>query len=201
MSLLFRHIHRYMPIALIALLSAPSAAQQGWGLEQLMTALAERGASAETREMEYVETKYLAAVDVPLVSRGTLRSLPDDSLEMEVTSPQWSKYIITETRFTMLRKDKPPREIELADEPRLAAFAAVFRATREGDLALLEQYYSTELVGGRNAWQLQLRPIENGLAGPISYIYLKGSGGLIEQIDTVQTDGDRSEMRLEPAGE
>lgn len=178
-----------------------NAASADWTLPRLMSALAATQGDPRFSELNYRETKYLAALDTPLMTEGVLRSLPDDTLEMEVRSPQWAKYIITPQRFTILRRDKPAREIELQDEPRLAGFVAAFRAMRKGDLALLRQYYATELNGSENAWQLRLRPLDEDLAGHISYLYLQGNEGVIEEIVTIQSDGDRSTMQLSPAGE
>ena len=183
---------RWLLIA--AALGTGIAQADPWGLPELMQSLS----SVQARELNYVETKHLAALDTPLVSEGRLASSEDGALQMEVYTPKWAQYIITDDTFTILTEGKPTREIELADQPQLAAFAAAFRAVRQGDLPTLQQFYELVLQGDDASWQLSLKPRDAEMASRIAEIRLAGSGGLIASITTQQTDGDRSEMRLTP---
>lgn len=182
---------------LILLFSLPvftPAIANDWGIPELMQALA----ASKTTELNYVETKYLTALDTPLVAEGKLASADDGSLEMEVYSPKWAQYLISDETFTIISEDKPPREIDIAGQPQLAAFSAAFRAVQQGDQTTLEQYYSLIFSGDQSAWTLDLKPLDSDLAKRIENIRLKGSNGDIAEITTHQMDGDRSEMRLTP---
>jgi hypothetical protein len=65
-----------------------------------------------------------------------------------------------------------------------------------GDKTLLEELYHWELDGTADRWELVLKPKGEKLAEYITSITVRGSGGIIDYIHSLEADGDESELTL-----
>ncbi len=158
-------------------------------LPQLMTQFS----NVESRTTDYVEKQYIAMLEIPLESHGTLTFHAPDILEKSVSNG--GSYRVKGQQL-QIRQNNELHHIALKNYPALSAFVASFRATLAGDLNTLEHYYTTALHGNANSWTLSLTPKQRDMATVIRSITLHGSENQIRLIETIETNGDSSRMQL-----
>ncbi len=164
-----------------------------WGLAELMAGLS-RVPSGTAR---FVERKYLQMTTAPLQSSGILRYVAPDRLEKQTLLPQPSRLTIAGDRLTVERPGEPARVISLQERPEIGALVAGVRATMAGDLTTLTRFYTTSLHGDAAGWQLDLSPREPHIRELVSIIRITGSGDALTGVETLESDGDRTEMTID----
>lgn len=147
----------------------------------------------------FVETKYLAVLDQPLVARGEMTYTPPGRLEKRTLSPKKETLLLEGNRLS-LQRDRQTLNIDLASQPQALAFIDSIRGTLAGNRQALEQNYSLHLSGQREKWTLTLLPRDTKIAELVLRVTVQGSFGQLSAIEYLQADGDRSEMRIEPIG-
>lgn len=171
------------------------AAPAEWGTAQLMQDLARRQANGG--RAHFVETKYIALLDKPVVSSGELAFVPPDRLEKRTLLPKPELLTIDDDRLEIERRGKR-YSMRLAERPEAIAFADSIRGALTGDQKKLEASYTLDVSGTRGNWGLRLVPSEARLAALVERIDIKGSDDLIHTIEYTLPDGDRTVMRIEP---
>lgn len=172
-----------------ALAAAPEAS--GWGLPQLMAALA----GVKEAQGRFVERRYLAMTDQPLVSEGTLSYRAPDSLEKKTLEPQ-PEDLRAEGGTLVIDRGGHRRSVALDAEPQIGALVESIRATLAGDLTTLNRFFLVAVAGGPVDWRLELRPRDLQLRRLLRSIVLAGSGTAIHTVDTTERDGDRSVLSI-----
>jgi outer membrane lipoprotein-sorting protein len=180
-------------LALIGLGGMTGCAQAGFGLDELMQELARhRGGRAK-----FVETRYLALLDRPIVATGELAYTAPGRLEKHTRTPRAETLVLDRDTLTMER-DRRKLSIDLAQYPEARAFVDSLRGTLSGDRRALERNYSLHVSGSAESWVLVLLPGDEKIAAFVQRIDVAGSGHRIRSIEYRQADGDRSVMRIEP---
>jgi outer membrane lipoprotein-sorting protein len=184
---------RPLALVLAAAAATPFAiAQTTFTPEVLMAALAAQRAST----VAFTETRHSKALNAPLVSSGELRYEPPGRLERRVAPPVGERYVVDGGTVTIERGSAPPRTLQLAQHPALAAFLESIRATLAGDLTTLRRLYRVEVAGDPNDWSLVLLPRDAELAALIVSIRIAGSGGRLAEMEVVEASGDRVVTRF-----
>jgi outer membrane lipoprotein-sorting protein len=181
------------PLALLGLAGLAGLAQAAFGLDQLMQELA-RHPGGRAR---FVETRYLAVLDKPIVATGELAYAAPDRLEKHTRTPRPETLVLDKERLTMER-DKRRLTIDLGQYPEVRAFVDSLRGTLSGNRGALEKSYALHLSGNAEAWLLVLLPGDEKVAAYVQRIDVAGSGSRIRRIEYRQADGDRSVMSIEP---
>ena len=60
------------------------------------------------------------------------------------------------------------------------------------------RYYTPTLSGTAGNWSLTLEPRDSRLRNLVTTIRMQGEGTIIRSIETVERDGDRTEMTITP---
>lgn len=188
--------------ALVALLVAgaavPAAIAQTeskpqWGLAQLMQELRQ----VKTARGRFVERRYLAILNAPLESAGTLAYTAPGRLEKHMLSPRQESLILDgDTLLVENRETGQRREVSLQEQPVVRAFVESVRATLAGDLQTLSRFYEVSLEGDASRWRLRLRPTEARMREVASEIRLSGNGTWVRLIEILDAGGDRSVMTI-----
>jgi hypothetical protein len=175
----------------ILLLAPPALA--AFDIGTLMQVLREhRGGRAR-----FVEKKYVAILDRPLVSTGELRYLPPDRLEKRTLTPR-PELMLLEGDTLSIERGKQKMSVRVADYPEAVAFADSIRGALAGDRAALERHYALHLSGSPEKWSLALLPGDARIAALVSRITIGGTHGRVRSVEYLQTDGDRAIMSIEP---
>jgi outer membrane lipoprotein-sorting protein len=179
--------------AIVALLALALPASAAFDLGQLMNNLARhQGGTAK-----FVEKKYIALLDKPVVSSGELSYNAPDRLEKRTLTPKPETLILDRDRLS-IEREKQKLTINLANQPEALAFVDSLRGTLNGNRAALEKNYFLHLSGNREKWVLTLLPSDQKIAALVQRITVSGSRDQIRSIEYLQADGDRSVMLIEP---
>lgn len=180
------------PLGLIC--ATPLALAADWGLPQLMAGFA----AVEESRARFQEEKHLAILTEPLRLSGTLRYVRPDRIEKHITQPYAESMRIEGDRLEWESQGKT-RILSLRSQPQLWALAESLRGTLAGDLAALQKHYRIKLDGTPAQWQLTLEPRYDSLAQFVEEIRMQGRNSQLRQVDIIEANGSRSQMRIEEA--
>ena len=176
--------------------SLPSAlADQSTGiaLPELMHMLAK----VKEAGGRFTERKYLSILSEPLVLEGSVHYRAPDYMRKEYDDPQSESYEVKGENLTIELPDGRRRDLSIDEHPVLRAFVESYRATLAGDEETLERYFSIELSGDVNTWELRLTPRLAQLAEYLDAVIMRGHGSSVYRVETVETSGDRSVMTVD----
>ncbi|MCK6389867.1 MAG: outer membrane lipoprotein carrier protein LolA [Azonexus sp.] len=184
-------IKRLMLSLCLACAALPAFAT--FDITQLMSDLARhKGGKAR-----FVETRYLAVLDKPLISSGEMTYVAPDRLEKQTLKPKVESMVLDKDQLTLAR-DKQTFSINLASQPEALAFVDSIRGTLSGNRAALEKNYALHLSGASDKWVLTLLPRDEKIANFVQRIVVNGNRGQMRQIEYLQADGDRTVLSIEP---
>jgi len=177
----------------MALLAVASTAQAAFDIDQLMADLAQhKGGRAR-----FVEKRYLAVLDKPVVASGEMTYSPPDRLEKHTLLPKPEILVLDKDRLS-LERDRRKFTINLNSRPEVLAFVDSVRSTLSGNRQSLERNYALQLKGQSQQWTLTLTPTEPAITALLRRITVSGSYNQVRTIEYLQADGDRSELQIEP---
>jgi outer membrane lipoprotein-sorting protein len=165
-----------------------------WGLPQLMAGMQ----TVRRATASFVELKFVQMLKQPLQSSGRLIYVAPDRLQKETLSPAASELIVVGDHLTVQQPDGKLRDLSLAEYPEIGALIDSTRATLAGDIATLTRYYTPTLSGTVNDWSLQLEPRDERLRKLLTMVRIHGTGTSIRGVETMERDGDRTEMTITP---
>ena len=172
---------------------AASAAHAAYSIDQLMADLAlNQGGRAR-----FVEKQYVALLDKPVVASGEMIYSPPDRLEKHTLLPK-PETMVLDKNTVSLERDKRRMSINLSSRPEAQAFVESIRSTLAGNRQALEAHYRLEIQGERADWTLTLLPSEPAISALLQRITINGSKKQVRRIEYLQSDGDRSELAIEP---
>jgi hypothetical protein len=170
-----------------------TGAQTSSTLYELMALLAQR----RHREADFQETKYVAVLNQPLESSGTLVYDAPDHLEQRVEHPR-SETVLLDHGMLTLRVGSRTRSVPLADSAQLAPLIDSLRALLAGDRTALEQRFKLNFSGSLAQWQLRLEPRDERLSATVRLIDIRGEHDAIRELQLSQSNGDHSIMLIQP---
>lgn len=174
--------------ALLAALSVPVLAQAaGWDVDQLMASLAKHRSGRAT----FVEKKYIAMLEEPVLSSGELNFTAPDHLEKRTLKPKAESMVI-DGDVLQIERGRRKMTLQLQEYPELAGFIDSVRGTLTGDRKTLERLFKVQLEGEAEQWTLLLSPTLPKMASTIRQIRIGGSRDDVRSIEILQADGDRS---------
>jgi hypothetical protein len=162
-------------------------------LPQLMALFVPRRAA----QAHFEETQTLSVLTQPLTSEGTLIYRAPDYLEQRALGPQRADLILDHGQL-IAQLGAHRRTAPLSDYPQLAPLLEAIRATLAGDQRALEQLFTLTLGGTLSSWELHLTPRDSAAGSVIRSIELLGTGAQIQQVRFTRSNGDHTDMRIEP---
>src|SRR5262245_50160772 len=173
--------------------AAVAADSPTWDLARLMQELA----AVKTSKGRFVERRYVGILTAPLESSGTLLYVAPDRLEKRTLSPRAESMLLEGDQLTLeSEQPKRRRSIRLDDYPAVGVFVESIRATLAGDLTALKRVFDIALEGDERRWRMLLRPGEPKMQELVSEIRISGSRGIIDSIEFLEPNGDRSMMTI-----
>lgn len=188
--------HRLVALLLAATGICSAAAAEtaaAWGIEQLMQNLGQ----VKSARGKFVERKYLAMLNAPLDSSGTLVYTAPGRLEKYTLLPKPETLVLEQDKLAIEYKDRNQRRtLALQDYPVIWAFVESIRSTLAGDLQTLNRFYRASLEGSEDKWRLSLKPAEPTMQTVVKEIHIGGRGNRVRTIEIIEAEGDRSVMTI-----
>lgn len=169
------------------------SASAGWDINQLMQDLAQK----KSGRARFVEKKYIALLDKPVISSGELAFIAPDRLEKRTLLPKPELMTLDKDTLQIEHAGKK-YTLRLASQPEAIAFADSIRGTLAGNRQLLEASYALNLSGSPESWSLRLLPSDTRIAALLSRIDIRGSRNRVLSVEYLLADGDRTVMSIEP---
>ena len=145
----------------------------------------------------FVEKKFIAILDKPVVSTGEMTYTPPDRLEKRTLTPKPETLRLEKDRLS-IERDKQKLSINLSQQPEALAFVDSIRGTLSGNRLALERNYALLLSGNSEKWVLTLLPSDQKIAALLQRITVSGHKGQVRSIEYLQADGDRALLAIEP---
>ncbi|MEN3110536.1 LolA-related protein [Uliginosibacterium paludis] len=158
--------------------------------------LLEQLAKQKSAQGTFVEKKYIALLDKPAESSGTLSFTAPDKLEKRTLKPKPELMKLDGNQLYIEQAGKAPMSIALGSYPEVAAFVDSIRATLAGDRKALEDNFRLALNGSAAQWKLILSPRYSRMSDVISRVEISGSQAEVQKVAFELPDGDRSEMLI-----
>lgn len=184
---------RPAPPAAAAPAPGAAAAQSELTLESLLARIGGR----KEQQARFVEKKYLALLDAPVESSGTLRYRAPDRLEKNTERPVKESLMLDGDQLVIERNGRR-RSLPAAQLPGVAALVGGLRDTLGGDAEALRRVFKVVLQGGASSWQIDLLPSDVTVAQLVTRVTLRGREDRLLEVETMQADRDRSVMTLAP---
>jgi outer membrane lipoprotein-sorting protein len=185
-------------LAVAFTLRVPAAGAQGAAPFDLAHLMA-RFATVKSASAQFVERRYLHFLKAPLIAKGVLIFTAPNRLEKKTLEPAAENMVIDGDTLTVQREGQT-QTLSLSAYPQIGAFIEGIRATLTGDAASLQRIYQTDLQGNANGWLLQLQPRDPAMQAVVRSISISGSGNVIDRIQTIEHDGDRTDLRITEDG-
>ncbi len=189
-------LFRSLLLSLLLLTTASTfstTAVAAWDLATLMDDLARHKGG----RVRFVEKKYIALLEKPVVSSGEMTYTAPDRLEKRTLLPKPELMVLDRETLT-LERGKQKFVLRLSDQPEAQVFVDSIRGTLSGNRALLERSYALHLTGTRERWTLSLLPSDQRIATLVSRITVGGTRNIVDSIEYLQADGDRAVMSITP---
>jgi len=156
-------------------------------LEALMAGMAETSGVMAS----FLERKELALLSEPIETHGHLVFVPPDHLVRTTEPPSASRLVIAGEHFAF-RDAAGGDAVDLSANPLAREFVENFIVLFNGDLAKLRERYEPTFSAAGATWSLALRPRHRPLSDLIERITLVGSGPLLQRMEMLEHDGDRT---------
>lgn len=185
-----------LPLLCAVAQTAPAAMQDGNTVtpaadgESLAVDILHRIGLVSRRDNHFTETRRLHALKAPLHSEGQLRFIPPDHVEKLTLSPVRDSFIMQGDTARLQHGQNAARTISLNVSPALQIMAATIRGPLQGDVALLQHYYSLSAEGDIGHWSLTLTPRTQETARIIRTVRLEGRNNTLDSTHLVQANGD-----------
>jgi outer membrane lipoprotein-sorting protein len=162
-----------------------------------LNALAALLAQRKSAEARFVEERFVAGIDTPLRSSGTL-SFSAPSRFVRTTLAPRPEVMAVEGNEVTLQRGGRTRRMALDAVPEATALLEAIRGTLNGDVAALRRHYEAAVEGNAARWVLKLKPLGQRLGTQVRTLELEGTGADLRHVELTLSGGDRSVMTIEP---
>ncbi len=122
----------------------------------------------------FSQERTLTGFSRSLKAQGTLLVSRDHGILWRQSTP-FAQDVVIDERGILVGNATGLKTMSKADNPQLQAFAQMLQALFAGDLSALEQFFTLELKGEPDKWQLTLTPTQEPINLIFSAIELEGA--------------------------
>ena len=161
--------------------------------------LAQIGAQIEQYPVlraEFVQTKQMAALKRPLITRGQLTYSRQNGVLWQIEQPYRMSYVLGEERIVEISGDGIRQERGLREVPGLAQVGRVFRAMLGANTTALQENFDVTVQGDIGKWEITLKPRQAQLSQFLTGMQLSGAR-FVENITITEAGGDSTQIRFQ----
>jgi hypothetical protein len=170
---------------------------------ELLDELAAQAAAYPLVRAEFVQTKRMAAMKRPLLTRGRLTFLRGRGVLWQIEQPYRVTYVLGESRIVEIGEDGARRAREARDMPGLAQVGRIFQAMLGANTEALREHFELAARGEEKRegekdarrWTLELKPRQAPLAQFLDGLRLSGAR-FVEEIQIDEAGGDSTQILL-----
>ena len=180
--------------AVVAWVVVSCLAPPAWALD--LPGLAALLGQQRNAEARFVEERFVTGLDQPLRSSGTLSFTAPDRFVRTTLEPRPESMSVQGNMVTLKRGGRT-RQMALDTVPEATALVEALRGTLNGDLAVLQKFYTARVDGTAARWKLTLTPLAQRLGTQVRQLDIEGQGPALTSVEVLLSGGDRSFMSIE----
>lgn len=162
---------------------------------ELLDELAAQAAAHPLVRAEFTQTKRMAAMKRPLLTRGRLTFLRGQGVLWQIEQPYRMSYVLGENRIVEIGEDGARRVREARDMPGLAQVGRIFQAMLGANTEALREHFDLRAEGDARRWTLELKPRQAQLAQFLDGLRISGAR-FVEEIQIDEAGGDSTQILL-----
>ena len=186
---------RRLTVATVMALASAALPRPALAAPATLESILARIGGQSPREAAFTERKHIALLDAPVESSGLLRYVAPDRLE-RITQHPVKEAMRLDGDLLVLERDGRTRTAAAAQFPAVAALVGSLRDVLAGNAEALRRLFKVVVQGDAVRWQIDLLPSDSDMAKLVSRVTLRGGEDRLEEVETLQADGDRSVMTL-----
>ncbi len=144
---------------------------------------------------DFVQTRKMALLSKPLVSRGTFQLVKGKGLIWQQKKPFASKLVVTDDKIEQSIENNPPFVLTAKQQPIVFAFTRVFLSIFKGNTQAIKEYFNIYFTGDTKHWQLALVPKGSPLNKAIKSVEVTG-GKYADRIVIHEAKGNDMEIKF-----
>jgi hypothetical protein len=143
----------------------------------------------------FVQTRQMAALKRPIVTRGHMAFSRRDGVFWWIEQPLQVSYWLTEQRVVEIAADGSRREHDQRSNAAMAQVGRLMRAMLGAQTDALRQQFEIKVQGNPAQWEMELTPRQSQVARYIKELHISG-GRFIESLRVQEVSGDLTTIRL-----
>jgi outer membrane lipoprotein-sorting protein len=144
---------------------------------------------------DFVQTRQVAALKKPLISRGHLVISRQYGVLWEIEQPLHLSYVLGDKQIVEIGADGQSKTRDLQQMPGMAQVARIFRALLDARSVALREYFDIDSTRQGERWVLRLVPRQQQLAQYLSQVDLSGEA-FVESIRIEEASGDSTRIEF-----
>jgi hypothetical protein len=144
---------------------------------------------------EFVQTRTMADLQRPLVSRGRIVVWGPGGVIWQLEKPVRATYALRDDRTIEIAADGTRTERSAQDDRGAARIGRVLRAVLKGDARTLGEWFDAEPRIAGEHWSLALAPRQGPLAFYVKSVQISG-GEFVDSVRIVEENGDATQMQF-----
>lgn len=162
-------------------------------LDELLSVISQRGSF----ETAYKEEKMDDFLEIPIYMTGTVSFVAPDYVKKTVGTPVNQWFELNGEVITIAINNGEEKTYSVNELPEIRILFESFRSILSGDADSLKKYYTVELTGNINQWQIDLTPRNKKLSYRLGSMLFSGRGKYILQVVTTMRNGNNSIMEFD----
>ncbi|MDR5801396.1 outer membrane lipoprotein carrier protein LolA [Caballeronia sp. LZ001] len=162
------------------------------GSDALVREIATRLAKTDALRARFTQTRTLAAMKAPLVSRGDLLMMRESGIVWRIREPYQTTFVLDETGVTELDANGARagrRKNGMRASAGASQASAMVRAILAGDLSSLYSQFDIQASGTPDRWTMSLTPNQPQLLQMIANVRVEG-GAFLSNVLITSPNGD-----------
>jgi len=144
---------------------------------------------------EFVQTRTMADLQRPLVSRGRLVVWGASGVIWHLEKPVRATYVLRDESTIEIAADGTRTVRSARDDRGAARVGRVLRAVLKGDAKALDAWFDAVAQIADKSWTLTLAPRQGPLAFYVKSVQLSG-GDFLDSVRIVEENGDATQMQF-----
>ena len=144
---------------------------------------------------EFVQTRTMADLGRPLVSRGRLVVWESAGVIWQIEQPIRATHVLREDSTLEIAPDGTRTVRSASDDRGAARIGRVLRAVLKGDPRALDEWFDAEAKVSGERWTLALLPRQGPMAYFVKSVQLSG-GEFLDSVRIVEENGDATQMQF-----